>query len=182
MILHFCVRRFLCERGQHYQITDFSKGAMLVKRASGARDERYDRWYPLLLEEIDLIATPDARIVAVGKTVAEHLQRLEFPRRFTPIIHYSPLAALARSARLKGHEDGFRAFKDSVSLEDVLATARDVLEESRVPTEICALVRSGLERTQLSTSHRQLIFNYKLDFEAMRTPSNTRLQQTEYRR
>ena len=169
MILHFCVRRFLCERGQRYHITDFSKGAMLVKHAGGARVERYGKWYELLKEEIDLMATPDARIIAVGKAVAQHLNQFKFPRKFTPVIHYSPLAAKSRSERVAGYEDRFRAFKDSVSLEDVLATARDVLKESRVPAEIQSAALSHMGKSELSTSRRQLIFIYKLAFEAMRS-------------
>src|SRR5260221_8055280 len=55
MLLHFSVRRFLCEKGQRYHITDFSKGAMVVEHAGAARASRYDRWYELLREEIDLI-------------------------------------------------------------------------------------------------------------------------------
>jgi hypothetical protein len=42
MLLHFSVRRFLCQKGQHYHITDFSKGAMLVKQAGVARGDRYE--------------------------------------------------------------------------------------------------------------------------------------------
>ncbi len=66
-------------------------------------------------------------------------------------------------------------------MEDVLATARDVLKESRVPTETRDLALSRIARSQLSTSRRQLIFSYKLAFEqlrrntfpsAMATPSN----------
>jgi len=45
MLLHFSVRRFLCEKGQKYYITDFSKGAMLVEHAGTVRADRYDRWY-----------------------------------------------------------------------------------------------------------------------------------------
>ncbi len=74
-ILHFCIRRYLCESTQRYHITDFCKGAMLVERAGLARIQRYNRWYPLLSEEIDLVATSDATIVAVGKVVAQHLKR-----------------------------------------------------------------------------------------------------------
>src|SRR5262245_27273601 len=54
-ILHFSVRRYLCGPEQRYHITDLSKGAMLVGRAGLARAERYDRWYELLHEEIDLV-------------------------------------------------------------------------------------------------------------------------------
>jgi len=53
-IVHFCIRRYLCAPGQRYHITDLSKGAMLVKRASVDRTVRYDRWYGLLREELAL--------------------------------------------------------------------------------------------------------------------------------
>jgi hypothetical protein len=33
-ILHFCIRQYLCEPTEHYHITDLSKGAMLVERAT----------------------------------------------------------------------------------------------------------------------------------------------------
>jgi len=168
MLLHFSVRRFLCEQGQHYHITDFSKGAMLVKQASAARGARYERWYGLLKEEIDLIAAPGARVIAVGNAVAEHLTLREFPREITTVIHYSPLASRARTARLVGHEARFRNFASSLSLEDVLNTARAVLEESKVPQDIYNEAFSRLARTQLTESRRKLVYSYKLDFEAIK--------------
>lgn len=67
MILHFCAGRFLCSPGQRYHITDFSKGAMLVQHAGKTRTERYNRWYSLLLEEINLLTRTDAKCVAVGR-------------------------------------------------------------------------------------------------------------------
>ncbi len=51
IILHYCIRQYLCEPTEQYHITDLSKGAMLVKRAGVTRTQRYDRWYGLLLEE-----------------------------------------------------------------------------------------------------------------------------------
>ena len=142
---------------------------MLVQRAGATRTERYDRWYRLLKEEVDLIAKPGARIITVGRAVAEQLQRREFPRQVTPVIHYSPLASRARTARLAGHEDRFREFEHSVSLEDVVATAREVLSESRVPAEIYDDALSRVTRSQLSESRRKLIYCYKLEFEAVRS-------------
>jgi hypothetical protein len=59
-ILHFSIRRYLCGPEQRYHITDLSKGAMLVDRAGLARVQRYDRWYALLQEEIELVAAPSA--------------------------------------------------------------------------------------------------------------------------
>ncbi len=89
---------------QRYHITDLSKVAMLVERASVVRTQRYDRWYGLLVEELDFIATSGSGIVAVGNAVAQHLKRCAFPRPFTKVIHYSSLASRARTARIFGYE------------------------------------------------------------------------------
>jgi hypothetical protein len=84
------------------------------------------------------------------------------------VIHYSPLAGQARTDRLEGHEDGFRKFASSISLEDVLATAQEVLDESGVPLEIYNEALTRVARSQLSESRRKLVYCYKLDFEAMK--------------
>jgi hypothetical protein len=100
----------------------------------------------------------------VGKQVAWHLDRHAFPRPVTQVMHYSPLAALARAAGIAGHEDSFERFKGSVSLELVLATADEVLSAS-VPASLRDETLARLARSQLSESRQQLIFNYKLAFE-----------------
>jgi hypothetical protein len=134
-IVHFCARHYLCGPAERYHITDFSKGAMLVEHAGPARIERYDRWYPLLQEEIELCTSPGAGIVAVGNAVSRHLVHRGF-RSFTQVIHYSGQAALARRAAIVGREDSFEAFSGSVSLDDVVATAEDVLKLADVPSKI----------------------------------------------
>jgi hypothetical protein len=151
-ILHFCVRRYLCGPAERYHITDFSKGAMLVDRAHLARIQRYDRWYPLLQEEIDLCANPSAGIVAVGNVVAQELARRGFRRPFTRVISYSGQAGLARSAGIVGREDSFQAFSGSVSLEDVVATAEDVFKVAHVPSDIRDETLARLVKGQLTTS------------------------------
>jgi hypothetical protein len=172
-ILHFCIRQYLCEPLQRYHITDLSKGAMLVTRAGVARMKRYDRWYQLFLEEVDLVATSGTVVFAVGKAVAEHLERRSFPRPFAKLLHYSGLAARARAAGIMGHEESFEAFRNSVSLKSVLATAEDVLKASVVSTNLRDETMARLARGQLSESLRQLIFNYKLAFEAIRSSGQT---------
>jgi hypothetical protein len=174
-ILHFCIRQYLCAPTQRYHITDLSKGAMLVTHAGVARSQRYDRWYGLLVEELNLIATSSAGIVAVGTAVAQHLERHAFPKPFTTAIHYSGLAARARAAGIVGHEDRFEAFKRSVSLKHVLATAEDVLRASDVPTSFRDETLTRLAKSQLSESRQKLIFNYKRAFEAMGLSGRTGL-------
>lgn len=170
-ILHFCIQQYLCEPTQRYHITDLSKGAMLVERAGVARIQRYDRWYGLLVEELNLVATSGAGIFAVGNAVAQYLQRRAFPRPFTKVIHYSGLAVRARAAGIVGHEDSFDEFRSSVSLERVLASAEDVLMASAVPAVFRDETLARLAKSQLSESRQQLIFNYKLAFEAMGSPA-----------
>jgi hypothetical protein len=166
-ILHFCIQQYLCAPTQRYYMTDLSKGAMLVARAGVARSQRYDRWYRLLVEELDLVATSGAGIFAVGNAVAQQLERRAFPRPFTQVIHYSGLAARARAAGIVGHEDSFEMFRSSVSLARVLATAEDVLMASAAPAKSRDETLARLAKSQLSASWQQLIFNYKLAFEAM---------------
>lgn len=60
MILHFAIRNYLCKNNQRYHITDLSKGALLVRHADADRIERYKNWYPLLIEEIELVASANA--------------------------------------------------------------------------------------------------------------------------
>jgi hypothetical protein len=167
-ILHFCIRRYLCGPGERYHITDLSKGAMLGGNARRGRSKRWERWYPLLQKEIDLVATQNAGIVAVGKEVADYLRRRRFARPFTQIIHYSPLAGRARNAGIVGHEESFNEFNGSVSPDDLVAAAKQVLEAARVPPKIRDETLSKLKRRQLTPSLQKLIFNYKLAFEKMR--------------
>jgi hypothetical protein len=161
-IVHFCIRRYLCGSAEPYHVTDFSKGAMLVTRAGLAREQRYDRWYELLKEEIELVATPNARIVAVGKDVSKNLTKRGFRRHFTSVIHYSGKAGRARNQGIVGREDSFQAFKDSVSHADLVAVAEDVLTSARVPAEIRKDAMDRLMRFALTTSRKKLMFNYEL--------------------
>lgn len=154
---------------------------MLIKRAAETRAQRYDRWYALLQQEIDVVAKPDASIVAVGTAVSRHLERRGFPRPFTRIIHYSGLAARARTAGIEGHENSFAAFRDSVTLEDVLGTAERVLRSAGVPARFCSETPSLLTKRRLSTSRKQLIFNYKPAFESARRDRTRRRMDLEWR-
>lgn len=57
-MFHYSIRNYLCGEDQTYYLTDLSKGAMLLERAKDGNAERYERWYPLLVEELNLVAKP----------------------------------------------------------------------------------------------------------------------------
>jgi len=168
-ILHFSARRYLCGPGEHYHITDVSKGAMPTSQAGDGRQDRYDRWHALLQDEIDLIATPDANIFAVGKAVADHLDSRDFQRPFTRILHYSPRAARWRNRIVENRKEDFEAFRGTVTIDDLIATAGDVFESTQVPDRFRDETLSRLQSRRLTPSRRKLIFNYKIAFESFQS-------------
>ncbi len=167
-ILHLAARRFLCSPDKRYHVTDLSKGAMLVGHADRDRTARYDRWYGALQEELELVARPNAGIIAVGKLVAQHLRRRGFSRPFTQVIHYSGQAAKARKAGVLGKEEQFRAFAKTMTHADLLDTASQVLQESGMPASMRNETLKRLVESELSDSRLQLLFVYKLAFESLR--------------
>jgi hypothetical protein len=160
---HFAIEHYLCEQGQEYFLTDISKGAMLVKEAEVERAKRWDKWYPLLLEEVRLVAKPGGGIFAFGNKVAEYLTLRHFPRPFTTVLHYSGVARSHRDACIKGREESFRQFETSITPELMLATAERVLQA--IPAVFRDEVLDRMAVKPLSESDLKLIFCYKLAFE-----------------
>jgi hypothetical protein len=167
VLLHHAIRHYLGT--ESYHLTDFSKGAMLTAHANLDRSERYDRWYRLLLAELNLVG-PEAQIFAVGKVVARHLSGRGF-RKFTEILHYSGLAGRARAAAIRGHEAEFEAFRSTVSLTDIIATAEKVLEP--VPARLRETTLRDLARIELTTSKLALLFAYRLAFDPRQVTTST---------
>jgi len=165
-ILHFCINRYLCRAGERYHITDLSKGAMLVEDAETDRSTRYGRWHPLLEEELDLVARPDATLFSVGKAVDDHLAGQGLAP-VTRILHYSPQAAFQRNNAVEGDEARFEAFSQTIRHADVLATAHHVLERSGMSQAFCEETTDRLKRRELTESRKKLIFIYKRVFETL---------------
>lgn len=165
MILHYSIRNFLCKNNQTYHITDLSKGAMLVKDADDNRIARYIRWYPLLIDEMNLVASTNTRVFAVGTHVANFLERQNFPWAYTQLIHYSGNAVSHWDRAILEHYDDFKLFQETVTHEDFLENARDVVESSGVPLVISERTLGRLRRADLTLSRRKLMFNYKLIFD-----------------
>ena len=103
----------------------------------------------------------------MGRAVSDALRRYRLQRPFTEVMHYSPLAAKSRADRLVGLEGQFEAFERTVSHEDVLVTACDVLKAAGVPPSVYGDSVSIVRGARLTTSHCKLIFAYKLAFERL---------------
>jgi hypothetical protein len=78
---------------------------------------------------------------------------------------------------VKEHEEDFKLFQDTVTHEDFLDNARDVIESSRVPLVISERALGRLRRANLTLSRRKLMFNYKLVFDAVHYKTDGLLEQ-----
>lgn len=166
-LLHAGLKLYLMRPGQRYHLTDISKGAMPVAQANLDRSDRYDRWYRLLLDEIELVASAGAHIIAVGQEVARYLQARSFgPRPVVPVMHYSPLAGAARR-KLLG-EAGFVQFKQALDAAAVLSVVRGILEEMPIGASFRQRAIERLSKTALTNSRLALLYSYKLAFERIR--------------
>lgn len=76
-------------------------------------------------------------------------------------------AGLARKEAIVGREDRFHSFMDSVRIEDVIATAEDVLHSANVPESIRYETLPRLKQFELTESRQRLLFIYKEAFGAM---------------
>ena len=170
-ILHFCVNKYLCkgECERTYHLTDLSKGAMLVSDASSSpalRYERYKRWYPLLCEEIELVARPNAPIIPVGYVVRDFLCVQNMEHLKDEILHYSQSAARHRTKMPKRYPKQFSTFKTTVDMSHIKKTVRRVMEEAELgPCEPEKTLKRLQRGKKLTKSRKQLMFTYKCQFE-----------------
>jgi hypothetical protein len=169
MILHFCVSKYLCKNKPSYHFTDISKGAMTVKDAMRNREKRYDKWMPLLIEELKLIAAPNARFFAVGKSVSDYLNKCNLTHHFSypfkHIIHYSPLNGRARKKGIEGQEDKFKEFLGSVNLNQIAERTDELFTSNPIIHKYREATLKRIQSSKLTESRQKLIYIYKRSFE-----------------
>jgi len=167
MILHYCIRRFLCKGNQTYHITDLSKEAMLTKDAKPSRTKSYAKWYSLLAEEVSLVASANATIFAVGKQVTVALQDNDFQRKTVPVIHYSGIAAVHWRKVCEENQQAFSKFKNTVAEQDFRLVAEEAVRDSGMPEKMCQDALGKLCSRPLTISSKQLMFNYYHSFQVV---------------
>ena len=88
-ILHYCVRRYLCRSGESYHLTDLSKGSTTVKDAGVRRRAGYERWYPLLRDELALLNKAGrTRLITAGRVVEDFLSRKGLCEQVERVLRY----------------------------------------------------------------------------------------------
>ena len=139
-ILHFPIREYLLRDGETYYLTDLAKGAILTKSPDAGNAKKYDAWYPLLEKELDLVAKPDAKVIAIGSKVDGFLKKKKLCGRVYAgsIPHYSTQVARQRGNMIEGRKKEYENFAAS------------------------------LQGSMWKKSEKKLLFDYKILFECIR--------------
>ena len=166
--LHFCVKEYLCAGVKSYYLTDLSKGAMRTREAPHKREERYQEWYPLLLEELQLVAKPKAPIIAIGNDPYNFLNRKEMRCLKGPILHYSQQASGARRKIPSAHRERYCKFRTSVSWDGIEEIVRQVMDAGELQDYIEGTLNRLRRGQRLTESRKMLMFTYKVQFERIR--------------
>ena len=98
LILNYGAHRHLCKTDETYYLTDLGKCAIPAGRAKGkVQDREFGEWYPIFLEELNLVAKQNATVIPVGGATSDFLKRqADFPYRLSePILHWSRAAFVA---------------------------------------------------------------------------------------
>ena len=169
-MFHFCVRNYLCEEGQTYYLTDLSQGQMPVKQAEATSRETYKRWYPLLVEELNLMAKPEGtHIIAIGRKVQTFLRRHKEFEGIDWVIHYSNAANGAKARAIKPWLNEFPGFVETLNFDDILNTTEDVLDRAGYSKASRRDKRQRLlSGSRLTTARKKSVFYYKKRFEKLK--------------
>ena len=168
-ILHFCIKEYLCKGERSYYLTDLSKGAMPVRLAETDRQRRYETWFPLLCEELNLVAQTNARIVAIGNEVDGFLRRQNLPRSLAgKIIHYSYRAAGFWRRMPELYPERFEEFLATVCWADMERTIKRVMTDGQMGSAVAKDTLGRLrEGSGLTEPRKMLMFTYMMQFESI---------------
>ena len=171
-ILHYCVREYLCRRGETYHITDLAKGVMTVRDAGRHRQKRYERWYPLLRQELALLHKPGkTRLIAVGKVVGDFPSGRDLCEQVERVLHYGRVAAAHRKRAIQPWVEGFEEFRRGVDQDAFQGSVPKVLAGSPLAS-YADLRPEGGGPFGLTKSRMMLMFYYQNRFRELRDESD----------
>ena len=171
-ILHYCVRNYLCGSGERYHLTDLAKGGMTVRDARTRRQERYERWYPLLREELALLNRPGrTRLIAIGKVVADFLKSKGLFERVERVLHYSRVNVAHWKKGIEPWAGDFPEFRRVFDEEAFRASVPEILADSPLASYAAHRPEGG-GPFRLTESRMKLMLYYKNRFGELRDASD----------
>ncbi len=172
--IHFPVKEYLCRDDETYHLTDLAKGAMETASEGAGDRDKYEAWYPLLEEELSLVAKPDAKIISIGGRVGGFLLEKGLYGHAGTVPHYSGVGSKYFGREIDGpeKEEEFREFA---------AELKTIPGFSRKPGHSCET--DHFPKCIIpSVSWKKLLFDYKVRFERIRDQGNSGWRQRQRER
>ncbi len=167
LILNYGAHRFLCRPGETYYLTDLGKCAMPPSKAKGGlQDDEFICWYPKFLEELALVAKPNATVIPVGSATGNFLKRKrdEDPSSFPyelaePILHWSRAATAAAKMASSLFPQEWKDYSVTTHWKDLSECTEEVFNRAGL-TEYIAAVQQRFEG-KFTDIHKHYMFTYK---------------------
>ena len=162
LILNYGARRHLCGPGERYYLTDLGKGAVPPKQAKGTvENKEFTAWYPMLLDELELVAKPAATVIPIGSAAGNFLKaQCDFPYHLTtPILHWSTAAVAAAKMAASFFPSEWEKYQRSTSWENLRASTEEILEEAGLGDQMDCVHRRFKDKFR--EFHAHYMFTYK---------------------
>ena len=165
LILNYGAHEHLCKQDETYYLTDLGKCARPPKQAKGRKqDDEFNYWYPTFLEELKLVAKPDATVIPVGAATGNFLKlkkgESEFCYRLTePILHWSSAANVAAKMASSFFPDEWKDFSEATSWDKLRESTEEILTDAGLSQHMDDIDRRYRERFGKMQTH--LMFTYK---------------------
>ena len=169
LILNYGAHRHLCQPGERYYLTDLGKCAIPPKHAKGKlQKEEFTAWYPMLLEELKLVAKPEATVIPVGSAAGDFLKaQPHFPYRLTtPILHWSTAAVSAAKMASSLFPREWDEYRRSTSWEDLRASTEEIFTEAGLGQHMDVVHRRFKDK--FKEFHAHYMFTYKKEMPLKR--------------
>ena len=169
LILNYGAHRHLCRPGERCYLTDLGKCAIPPKHAKGKLlADEFAVWYPMLLEELKLVAKPDATVIPVGSATGNFLKaQPNFPYRLTtPILHWSNAAVSAAKMASSFFPDEWDDYRRSTSWEDLRASTEEIFTAAGLDHHMDSV--HGRFKDKFGEFHAHYMFTYKKEMPLRR--------------
>ena len=151
--LVFAVWKYLCGKDKtKYYFTDLAHGAMNGKLKGAQDHDRYERWYPLLEEELGLVAKPNAKVISIGNTASRFLAQKGLHGHAGMVAHPAPMGLGFAGKAIPANKERWDKFLRDTASKDT----------DQFPTKV-----------KKTLAQQKLVFDYMIRFERIRNPEET---------
>ena len=161
LILNYGAHRHLCRPGERYYLTDLGKCAVPPHEAKGRTlHEEFTAWYPMLLDELALVAKPGATVIPIGSAAGAFLHAQPgFPYRLTTsILHWSRAAVSAAKMASSLFPREWNEYRRSTSWQDLRSSTEEILSEAGLGHHMDAV--NSLHKDKFTEFHAHYMFTY----------------------